>query len=1078
MIEDKYIDQILDRINIVDVISEYVPSLKKAGKDYKGCCPFHEEKTPSFSVNPARGVWHCFGGCAEGGNVIKFLTKQGMSFRDATFQLAAKCGVTIVEDSTPLTTEQIQAKAKKESLLIINEKVSEFYAKLLPLDKVAKTYVEGRWGATFPYEFGIGFAPKEWTTLVDFAKLSGLSQELMIDVGLLKQSDNGRVYDAYRNRVMIPIRDKYNRVTGFTARDLSGEEDVPKYINSASSDIYQKSESIFGIDTASRQAAKEDKFYCVEGAPDVLRLQSLGINNTVASLGAAWTVNQFLMMKKLTSNICFLPDADPIKKDEKYGAGTKMVMTNGKLAMMQGFNVSVKEILLSEDKSKQDPDSFCTNTSKFNLIEEEDFITWYARYVFKGITTTEDQHAAVTEICDLITSLGDDVKEDMYVSKLMVNYSNKPLWTKAIKHAKKLKKAQKVLEKSKGIDRDLYNTYGFFEENNCYKSIVNNSGEMQWSNFIMEPLFHIKDSLMPKRLYKIRNQNKQEEIIELKQEDLISLARFKQRVEGLGNYIWLASDKELTKLKMFLYEQTETALEITQLGWNKKGFFAYGNGVYDTDWHKVDEYGVVRLPNDKNYYLPASSKIYRDETKLFQFERKFVHLNYNAISLHDYTEQMINVSGDNAKVGICFLLATLFRDVVIGHTKSFPILNLFGPKGSGKSELGHSLMSFFIIENIPPNIQNSTIASMADLVAQCSNALVHIDEFKNSIDLDKREFLKGLWDGAGRSRMNMDRDKKREITSVDCGVILSGQEMATADIALFSRMIYLTFDKSDFTNDQKKKFNDLVKIRKMGVSHLVLEILKHRDKVEQRFAAEYSDCMMVVSDYVERVLHEERIEDRILRNWITPLAVFRALECVLDFPFEFKEMVKLVSEGIVRQNKECKTNNELANFWNIVSFLQQDGEIYNEADYRIDYMKDIKTNIMATKMEFSKPRPILRIRKNRIFMLYKKLGKQIGDSVLPEGSLLYYLENSGEYLGKMNSVRFKSIKNGFEQKIIVSEEEGGKSKVITCVDQALCFDYEKIVEKFSINIEVNNEMSYEQTEKKEPTVVVQKDLPF
>ena len=109
-------------------------------------------------------------------------------------------------------------------------------------------------------------------------------------------------------------------------------------------------------------------------------------------------------------------------------------------------------------------------------------------------------------------------------------------------------------------------------------------------------------------------------------------------------------------------------------------------------------------------------------------------------------------------------------------------MNLFGPKGSGKSELGHSLMALFIIENIPPNIQNATIPALADLVAQCANALVHIDEFKNNIDIDKREYLKGLWDGAGRSRMNMDRDKKREITAVDSGVILSGQEMATADI--------------------------------------------------------------------------------------------------------------------------------------------------------------------------------------------------------------------------------------------------------------------------------------------------------
>lgn len=155
----------------------------------------------------------------------------------------------------------------------------------------------------------------------------------------------------------------------------------------------------------------------------------------------------------------------------------------------------------------------------------------------------------------------------------------------------------------------------------------------------MEPMFHIKDALLPKRLYKMRNTNKQEEIIEMKQEDLVSLSKFKQRVEGLGNFIWLATERELTKLKMFLYEQTETAVEIVQLGWNRKGFFAYGNGVYDTEWHPVDEYGIVRLENGNNFYLPASSKIYHDEVKLFQFERKFVHLNYSGISLRDYCQK-------------------------------------------------------------------------------------------------------------------------------------------------------------------------------------------------------------------------------------------------------------------------------------------------------------------------------------------------------------------------------------------------------------------------------------------------------
>lgn len=570
----------------------------------------------------------------------------------------------------------------------------------------------------------------------------------------------------------------------------------------------------------------------------------------------------------------------------------------------------------------------------------------------------------------------------------------------------------------------------------------------------MLPMFHIKDSLNPKRLYRIKNQNRQEEIVEMKQEDLVSLSKFKQKVEGLGNYIWLATEKEMTRLKMYLYEQTETAVEITQLGWNRKGFYAFGNGVFDTEWHPVDEYGIVRLGEKGNYYLPASSLIYRDDDKLFQFERRFVHLNYSSISLKEYFSKLVGVFGDNAKVGICFLLATLFRDIITGYTKSFPILNLFGPKGSGKSELGHSLMALFIIENIPPNIQNATIPALADLVAQCANALVHIDEFKNNIDIDKREYLKGLWDGAGRSRMNMDRDKKREITAVDSGVILSGQEMATADIALFSRLIFLTFAKSEFTEEEKRRYNELVEIRKRGLTHLTLQILRHRARMEQQFVSNYHTCL---SDVLE-ALGAEKVEDRILRNWIIPLAAFRTLEGVLEIPFSYQDIRRVTLDGIIRQNAECKSNNELANFWNVVSYLQQDGEIFIEGDYRIEYLNKFKSSLIKIEQVYQEPKPILMMRKNRIFMLYKKFGKQVGDSILPEGSLMYYLENSKEYMGKKNSVRFKNIQHGVEVQKMETTPTGGVSyKKTSTPDVALCFDYRMIRETYNINLEVEVE---------------------
>lgn len=1049
MIDDRIIEQILDRADIVDVIGGYV-ELKKKGANYSACCPLHKEKTPSFMVNPARGTWHCFG-CGHGGNVIGFLMEHdSLTFPEAVRTLGKRYGIEV--DEMKLTPEQEQQRMKRDSMYIINQRCAEHFRKnLLCSDgKVAAEYVKSRWGNEYAEEIGIGFAPNSWDDLLKFAQSSGLSVELMTEMGLLKEKDDGHRYDFYRNRVMIPIRDRFRRVIGFTARDMSGAKDTAKYLNSTESDIYHKKDSIFGIDLAIRQAAKEQKFYLVEGGPDVMQLQRIRVNNAIAPLGGDWTPGQMEQLKKYATKVCFLPDADPPKTDkgEKLGAGTRNVMRNGLLAMKAGLAVTVKEIPLGEAQSKNDPDSYCTSLQKFQELEEEDFIPWYAGYIFSDVNTTEERGNAINEICSMVAMVKDELKEDMYMKQLQEFYKDKALWAKALNKAKKLAKAKQIIDDSKMLDRDLYQKYGFYEDFNAYFEMAKN-GPYQWSTFTMTPMFHIKDSLNPKRLYKIRNQNKQEEIIEMKQEDLVSLSKFRLKVEGIGNYIWLATEKELIKLKMFLYEQTETAIEVTQLGWQRQGFFAFGNGAYDTEWHPADEYGIVRLKSG-NYYLPGCSSIYRDDVKLFQFERKFIHTNYNNVSMREYSDKLVQVFGDNAKVGICFLLASLFRDVIAGQTKSFPILNLFGPKGSGKSELGHSLMSFFIIKNTPPNIQNATIPALADSVAQCANALVHLDEYKNGIDLEKREFLKGLWDGTGRSRLNMDRDKKREMTNVDCGVILSGQEMPTIDIALFSRLIFLTFTKTEFSTAEKQAFDQCKAMRDLGLSHLTLQLLRHRSKMETDFSANYRQCM---SDLNDR-LKAETIEDRIQRNWVIPLAAFRTLEAVLDVPFTYRELLDISVAGIIRQNRECKSNNELANFWNVVSYLQQDGEIFLESDFRIDYLDRLKTN-KVKDMVFQHPKPILRMRTDRIFMLYKKFSKQVGDSALPTESLSFYLENSKEYLGVQNSVRFKNILKGIE---VTKEVEAGgmkQFKKTSMTKQALCFDYNELMANYNINLNVD-----------------------
>lgn len=1053
MITERSIENVLNRVDIVDVVSRYV-DLKRKGANYVACCPFHNERTPSFIVNPSRNTWHCFGSCQEGGNAIKFLMRQcNMSFPEAVRELGKMYGVTIEEtDSKEQTAEQTANARKREAMLFAYEALQPFFVSQLSESseegRYAYNYATKRWSQDFVNECGIGYAPRNGNLLVQFAQANNIPQDLLLDMGVLRTSErNGQLYSFFRERVMIPIRDRFGRIIGYTARYIGENEETAKYLNSTSSLLYSKENSIFGIHVALRAAAKENKFYLVEGAPDVLRLHLLGVNNTIASLGSAWTEKQFSQIKRFSQNLCFLPDADPPKPGEPYGTGISAVIKNALMALDMGFNITVKEIPLGKGDTKNDPDSFCRSKAILEDLEEEDFIIWYAKKLSVENGSQEQKSQMVMTISTLVAKIEDDVKQSMFIDMLVKTLPGRSLWKNAIRTAKKRLTEQKLKESN--LSLDMIEQYGFQEQNHCYFSVGEDGKRRQWSNFTMKPLFHIKDNTMALRLYLLTNVNGVEVTVEMKQEELVSLTKFRQRVESQGNFIWKAKEEQLTTLKMYLYATTETAEQIVQLGWQQQGFFAFGNGIFTSEWHEVDELGIVRLGEQGNYYLPAFSSVYRNDTQFFQFERRFTHLGLNKIPLYDYCELLVEVFGDNAKVGIAFLLATLFRDVVVSYTRSFPILNLFGPKGSGKSELGHSLMAFFIIDNIPPNISNSTLPALADAVAQCSNALVHLDEFKNNIDIDKREFLKGLWDGTGRNRMNMERDKKREVTKVSCGVIVSGQEMATADIALFSRFIFLSYSKSQFSQEAKEKFAKMAAIRKLGCSHLVLEILQCRALFEAEFRGNYNEAF----EDIINALGQSNIEDRIIRNWVIPLAALRTLQDALRLPFTYNDLLKVSIDGIIAQNGETLSNNELNIFWDIVSFLRQEGKIWLGGDYRIELENRIKCTNHKYEIEFPAAKKILYLRHTRIFQLYKMHGRYVNEALLPPASLQHYLENSDAYIGRKQSIRFKNIVNGVQTRIEVIEKGQVTTRPVTAVDQALVFDYDLLVNQFGLNLE-------------------------
>ena len=356
-----------------------------------------------------------------------------------------------------------------------------------------------------------------------------------------------------------------------------------------------------------------------------------------------------------------------------------------------------------------------------------------------------------------------------------------------------------------------------------------------------------------------------------------------------------------------------------------------------------------------------------------------------------------------------------------------------------------------MIDNMPPNIQNSTIPALNDTVAAVANTLVHIDEYKNGIDTLKVEFIKGLWDGTGRTRMNMGTDKKKETTAVDAGVIISGQEMPTADIALFSRLIFLSFPKSDFTQAEKDNYQALLQMRSKGMSHLTLQLLSLREKLIPVFYDMYRQTM----DEVNSRLAGRTVIDRIILNWLIPLTVFRCLETYIDIPLTYAEYFNITIDGIIRQNLECKTNDELGSFWRMVQFLNSEGEINEDADFKIRSVTRFHSSTVKGT-EWAEPRKILYLQKTRIFMLYKLNAHRNGETSLPEESLKYYLENSKEYLGEQR-MPYHVVKKGNQVLDFEHRDAKGQPTKMSVQQRSYCFDYEKLVETFDINLEMTGE---------------------
>ena len=412
MIDQQTIDKIMDAANILEVVSDFV-TLRRRGVNYVGLCPFHNEKTPSFSVSPSKGICKCFS-CGKGGSAVHFIMEhEQMSYYEALKYLAKKYGIAIEERE--LSDEEKQIRSERESMLIVNSYAQEYFSKTLFEHAEGKSvglsyFHERGFRDDIIRKFGLGYSLEQRDALAQSAIRNGYKADYLLKTGLCLQDQNNQLYDRFKGRVIFPVYSLSGKVLAFGGRVLKKTEKSAKYVNSPESDIYHKSTELYGIYHAKKAIVKQDSCFLVEGYTDVLSMHQAGIENVVASSGTSLTPGQIRLIHRFTDNITVLYDGD--------AAGIKASLRGIDLILQEGMNIKV--VLLPDG---DDPDSFSKKQSAASFTEyikshETDFIRFKTKLLLDSAGDDPIKRAGlISDIVRTISVIPDNIIRSAYIQK-------------------------------------------------------------------------------------------------------------------------------------------------------------------------------------------------------------------------------------------------------------------------------------------------------------------------------------------------------------------------------------------------------------------------------------------------------------------------------------------------------------------------------------------------------------------------------------------------------------------------------------------------------------------------------------
>lgn len=927
LISRESVDRVFQETDIVQVVQRACPDLKKSGSNYMCKSPWTGEKTASLSVSPSKQIFKDFSS-GKGGNAVKFIMEfYNKTFPEAIEHLAQDFNIILEYDDTERGQHFAKQKEEKEQLRSILKDAQGLFSnalKSLPKDHPAWQEITRRgYNDETILEYGIGYAPGNDFLFNHFAAKQQLNQARQL--GLI-----GEKADKYFRRVVYPLRDVSGLICGFAGRDITGNSPA-KWINPKENILFNKSKYLYGLDIARLKATNSGSVFLVEGYNDAISLQLAGIINTAAINGTALTDKHIHLLKRLKATNVYL-FLDPDK------AGVNAAIKIVPQLLKSNFGVKIIQV------NDQDPDDFVREHGyKMGaekllsfLLDQENCRDGFGFLIDNYLSSDDvaNKAAGLKELTKVLAGMKDLTMKDIYSDWLAKESKrNRSLINKLIKEHETVVVEMTSVDEEYTLPKQLegkVKLQDHLEDIRAYQMFM--AGNRIWMQRGSEPPYHFKsvsncsvsiiqhmnDEKFPSKLIKMTNVFGATKIFDVLSDKIITPDSFRKVLAGHGNFYYNGSPIDHDRLLPFLFDKMGDGDKVDVLGWHNEGFFVFNNlVVMPNEPNKaIDENGVFVVDKNgrqKSFYVPSANTIYKTSRYKYEAQKKVVVKGSPDLTFNKYAHKMIQVHRGHGITGILFSLASMFQDLIVEEAKGFPIVFLYGPPSTGKDQLVESCQSFFGKPQTGINLEGGASTAKAQLreLAQFSNLISHLSEYQRG-DKKLDGILKGMWDRRGYKRGTLESHVSTESIPVLSSVFLTGNDYPDQD-ALITRLIWEEMTKKEFTKEEVDQYTELKDLSTCGVSHLTVEIIKHRSMFEQQFRSQYRQAYNDLNgEFADTKAHS-----RIINNLSVLATTYRILRPVLTFPFSWEDIIAHFRKVIENQMRKLKSASTAHKWWDV-----------------------------------------------------------------------------------------------------------------------------------------------------------------